>query len=72
MIIGKGSFEINRISGYLPSKLMFFLMNVNAKPKTVWLTRHGESGDNRTKKIGGTERVFGKRKQNIGVDSLKK
>jgi broad specificity phosphatase PhoE len=44
---------INRIQGYLPGRLVFFLMNLHTSPRPIWLTRHGESDYNRRGIIGG-------------------
>ncbi len=44
---------LNNISGFLPSKLVFFLMNLHITPRPIWLTRHGESLDNVAGRIGG-------------------
>lgn len=44
---------INRIQGYLPGKLLFFLMNTHLIRRTIWLTRHGESTFNVQNRIGG-------------------
>ncbi|MCB9709142.1 MAG: 6-phosphofructo-2-kinase/fructose-2,6-bisphosphatase [Myxococcales bacterium] len=44
---------INRIGGYLPSKVVYFLMNIHTAPRPIWLTRHGESADNMSKRLGG-------------------
>lgn len=44
---------VNRIQGYLLSRLVFFLMNLHVTPRTIWLTRHGESAFNVEDRIGG-------------------
>ena len=44
---------INRIHGYLPGRLVFFLMNLHTTPRPIWLTRHGESAYNAAGFIGG-------------------
>jgi broad specificity phosphatase PhoE/predicted kinase len=44
---------VNRIDGYLPSRLVFFLMQIQPTDRTVWLTRHGESEFNVLGRIGG-------------------
>lgn len=43
----------NEITGYLPSRLVFFLMNLHIAPRTIWLTRHGQSEFNKAGLIGG-------------------
>ncbi|KNC96324.1 hypothetical protein, variant [Spizellomyces punctatus DAOM BR117] len=34
----------NNVHGYLESQCVFYLMQMHIKPRTIWLTRHGESG----------------------------
>jgi len=43
----------NRITGYLPGRIIFFLMNLHITPRPIWLTRHGESEFNHQERIGG-------------------
>lgn len=43
----------HKIQGYLPSRLVYFLMNLHPIPRPVYLTRHGESVFNAEGKIGG-------------------
>ncbi len=45
--------EMNRIHGYLPARLVFFLMNLHITPRPIWLCRHGESEYNQNGRIGG-------------------
>jgi hypothetical protein len=40
-------------SGYLPSRLVSFLMNVHLTPIPIFFTRHGESEFNLSGRIGG-------------------
>lgn len=47
------SLLINKIENYLMSKIIFFIINLNVKPKYIWLSRHGESQFNLHGKIGG-------------------
>lgn len=44
---------MNKIQGYLPARLVFFLMNLHVSSRPVWLTRHGESVFNQQGLIGG-------------------
>ena len=56
MVTGRGHMDVNRISGYIPGKMVFFLMQVCkalGRSRRIWLTRHGESQDNVQGKIGG-------------------
>lgn len=45
--------EINRLEGYLASRLVFFITNLHITPRPIYLTRHGESQYNRGGLIGG-------------------
>ena len=36
-------FLLNNISGNVQSKIVYYLMNMNARPRTIYLSRHGES-----------------------------
>jgi len=44
---------INRHEGNLQSRIVYWLMNIHITPRTIYLTRHGESQDNVAGKIGG-------------------
>ncbi|KAM0792229.1 hypothetical protein ACM66B_004925 [Microbotryomycetes sp. NB124-2] len=44
---------LNRIDGYLQSRVAFFLMNLHLTPRSIYFTRHGESQYNVEGKIGG-------------------
>jgi broad specificity phosphatase PhoE/predicted kinase len=53
-IIGLGrDVVLHRIEGFLPSRIVYFLLNVQVQPRTVWLTRHGQSASNHAHRIGG-------------------
>jgi broad specificity phosphatase PhoE/predicted kinase len=43
----------HRIHGYLPSRLVYFLMNLHVTPRSIWLSRHGESAYNVEGRVGG-------------------
>ncbi|MDW8245945.1 MAG: 6-phosphofructo-2-kinase/fructose-2,6-bisphosphatase [Sandaracinaceae bacterium] len=45
--------EAHRIQGYLPSRLVYFLINLHPLPRPVYLARHGESTFNIEGRIGG-------------------
>lgn len=45
--------QINKIDGYLESRICFYLMNLHLTPRSIYLTRHGESQYNVEGKIGG-------------------
>jgi len=56
MVTGRGHMDVNRISGYIPGKMVFYLMQVCkalGRSRRIWLTRHGESEFNVSGKIGG-------------------
>lgn len=56
MVTGRGHMDVNRISGYIPGKMVFFLMQICkalGRNRRLWLTRHGESSYNVLGKIGG-------------------
>ena len=44
---------INRIQDYLQSRVVYYLMNLHIKPRSIWISRHGESQFNLTGQIGG-------------------
>eukprot|EP00268_Persea_americana_P005573 TRINITY_DN11889_c0_g3_i2.p1 TRINITY_DN11889_c0_g3~~TRINITY_DN11889_c0_g3_i2.p1 ORF type:complete len:231 (-),score=40.23 TRINITY_DN11889_c0_g3_i2:241-933(-) len=48
-----GQIQVNNISGYLPGRIVFFLVNAHLTPRPILLTRHGESRDNVRGRIGG-------------------
>ncbi|VFR00413.1 unnamed protein product [Cuscuta campestris] len=54
MVSGKGGqIQVNNISGYLPGRIVFFLVNMHLTPRPILLTRHGESVYNVRGRIGG-------------------
>merc|ERR1712137_1107541 len=44
---------MNRVNGFLPSKIMFYLSNLRTTEKHIYFVRHGESEYNVNKLIGG-------------------
>ncbi|CAD6502948.1 BgTH12-02622 [Blumeria graminis f. sp. triticale] len=44
---------INLIQDYLQSRVVYFMMNLHIKRRSIWLSRHGESQWNVLGKIGG-------------------
>ncbi|XP_044507064.1 6-phosphofructo-2-kinase/fructose-2,6-bisphosphatase-like isoform X2 [Mangifera indica] len=48
-----GQIQVNNIGGYLPGRIVFFLVNTHLTPRPILLTRHGESRDNVRGRIGG-------------------
>lgn len=60
MVTGRGHMDVNRISGYIPGKMVFFLMQICkalGRQRKIWLTRHGESLYNVAGKIGGNSKL---------------
>ncbi|KAH9086564.1 hypothetical protein LEN26_019991 [Aphanomyces euteiches] len=43
----------NQVYGYLQSRIMFLMANVQLRPRPIWLSRHGESVYNTQGLIGG-------------------
>mmetsp|Transcript_46056 Transcript_46056/g.68603 ORF Transcript_46056/g.68603 Transcript_46056/m.68603 type:complete len:602 (-) Transcript_46056:159-1964(-) len=52
-IINSRQFHVSNIRGYLPLKVVHFVMNLHTLPRTFYLTRHGQSEYNTLGKIGG-------------------
>ncbi|KAL5034767.1 Fructose-2,6-bisphosphatase [Batrachochytrium dendrobatidis] len=44
---------VNRIRGYIHSRIVYFLMNLNTTPRSFYFSRHGESMFNVSQRIGG-------------------
>ena len=43
----------HQIRGFLSSQAAYYLLNFNLAPRQIWITRHGESTDNKAGRIGG-------------------
>ena len=43
----------HQIRGFLSAQTVYYLLNFNLAPRQIWITRHGESMDNLSGKIGG-------------------
>lgn len=54
---------VHRLDGYLPAKLLFYLLNLRVVRRKIYLTRHGESTLNREKRIGGDANLSPKGRQ---------
>jgi broad specificity phosphatase PhoE/adenylate kinase family enzyme len=54
--IGK-KFIMNKLSSNFQTKMAYFLMNLNKKRITIYLTRHGQSQDQLLSKIGGNSNL---------------
>ncbi|CAF3092452.1 unnamed protein product [Rotaria socialis] len=46
-------FLVHKIGGHIQSRVVYFLMNIHILPRTIYLTRHGESTLNQDLRIGG-------------------
>ncbi|CAF4268511.1 unnamed protein product [Rotaria magnacalcarata] len=46
-------FLVHKIGGHIQSRVVYFLMNIHVTPRTIYLTRHGESELNVQQRIGG-------------------
>ncbi|XP_021359815.1 6-phosphofructo-2-kinase/fructose-2,6-bisphosphatase-like isoform X2 [Mizuhopecten yessoensis] len=46
-------FQVNKLAGHLQSRVVYYLMNIHVLPRTIYLTRHGESMMNLSGRIGG-------------------
>ncbi|KAL2007641.1 hypothetical protein VTN00DRAFT_7623 [Thermoascus crustaceus] len=43
----------HQTNGFLSSQVVYYLLNFNLSPRQIWITRHGESIDDRLGRIGG-------------------
>ncbi|XP_053935958.1 6-phosphofructo-2-kinase/fructose-2,6-bisphosphatase isoform X8 [Cuculus canorus] len=43
----------NRVQGHVQSRIAYYLMNIHVTPRTIYLSRHGESHLNQQGRIGG-------------------
>lgn len=50
-------YVIHKHEGYLQSKIVYWIMNVHITPRTIYLTRHGESESNAVGRIGGDSNI---------------
>ena len=44
---------VNRLNGYLQTRIAAFVMNLHLVPRPLWLSRHGQSLYNVDNKVGG-------------------
>lgn len=54
--VGKKVVSYN-VQGFLASQTIYFLLNFNLCERQIWITRHGESIDNLSGRIGGDSRL---------------
>jgi len=43
----------HKIDGFLSAQAVYYLLNFNLTPRQIWITRHGESQDNQSGRLGG-------------------
>ncbi|XP_043233080.1 6-phosphofructo-2-kinase/fructose-2,6-bisphosphatase-like isoform X3 [Amphibalanus amphitrite] len=48
---------VHKHEGHLQARIVYYLMNIHITPRTIYLTRHGESEFNQVGKIGGNSRL---------------
>lgn len=44
---------VNKIQDHIQSRIVYYLMNIHVTPRSIYLSRHGESELNLTGRIGG-------------------
>lgn len=44
---------VNRVQGHIQSRIVYYLMNIHVTPRSIYLSRHGESELNLLGRIGG-------------------
>ncbi|CAI4225855.1 unnamed protein product [Auanema sp. JU1783] len=47
------SFFVHNVNGHVQSRVVYFLMNIHLLPRSIYLTRHGESEYNAMGRLGG-------------------
>ncbi|KAI5070234.1 hypothetical protein GOP47_0014577 [Adiantum capillus-veneris] len=52
-----GQVQINNIGGYLPGRILFFLVNTHTNPRPIFLTRPGESLGSVLNLVGGDKNL---------------
>lgn len=53
VIDGGKRFLMNKVEGYLQSRVLYYIMNLHITPRAIYLSRHGESMMNLQGRIGG-------------------
>ncbi|XP_041050621.1 6-phosphofructo-2-kinase/fructose-2,6-bisphosphatase 2-like isoform X3 [Carcharodon carcharias] len=56
-------FLVNRVQDYIQSKIVYYLMNIHVYPRTIYLSRHGESEYNSIGRLGGDSGLSSRGKQ---------
>ncbi|KAG5081071.1 hypothetical protein JHK86_005136 [Glycine max] len=60
-----GQIQVKNISGYLPGRIVCFLVNTHLTPRPILLTRHGESQYNVRGRIGGDSALRSRNKDKL-------
>ncbi|KAK6269269.1 hypothetical protein J4Q44_G00394140, partial [Coregonus suidteri] len=60
---------VNRVQDHIQSRIVYYLMNIHVAPRSIYLTRHGESELNLVGRIGG-DSGLGPRGNKVGDWSL--
>ncbi|CAD6190700.1 unnamed protein product [Caenorhabditis auriculariae] len=47
------SFMVHQVKGHVQSRVVYFLMNIHLLPRSIYLTRHGQSEYNSMQRLGG-------------------
>ncbi|GLV35990.1 6-phosphofructo-2-kinase [Carabus blaptoides fortunei] len=51
---------VHKHEGHIQSRIVYYLMNIHITPRTIYLTRHGESEQNLEGRIGGDSNLSGR------------
>uniref|UniRef100_A0A1Y1KBZ9 6-phosphofructo-2-kinase domain-containing protein n=1 Tax=Photinus pyralis TaxID=7054 RepID=A0A1Y1KBZ9_PHOPY len=54
---------VHKHEGHIQSRIVYYLMNIHITPRTIYLTRHGESEQNLEGRIGGDSNLSARGKQ---------
>ncbi|XP_074646867.1 6-phosphofructo-2-kinase/fructose-2,6-bisphosphatase-like isoform X2 [Tubulanus polymorphus] len=54
---------VNKVQGHIQTKVIYYLMNIHLQPRTIYLSRHGESELNVVGRIGGDSDLSQRGKQ---------
>jgi predicted kinase len=55
---GSGSMQVSRIQGYLPGRIVYFLLNAQLAFRPIYLCRHGKSEDNMAEKVRAAKQLI--------------
>ncbi|XP_019766645.2 6-phosphofructo-2-kinase/fructose-2,6-bisphosphatase isoform X2 [Dendroctonus ponderosae] len=54
---------VHKHEGHVQARIVYYLMNIHITPRTIYLTRHGESDHNLIGRIGGDSNLSGRGRQ---------